>query len=127
MIGKLRAWLAQRREWRRRWRKRKKKYARWLAAHPGQSYAQFYVEETRRQIDAGMMTYSNIGLDVDIGFMKMRARGILATKAGENVLRLLPPLVVKRSELRSFLVAFDEVLAKGVGMRVEGGGGGAIA
>jgi hypothetical protein len=73
MIGRLRAWLARRREWRRRWRKRQKKYARWLAAHPGQAYAQFYVEETRRQIDAGMMTYSNIGLDVDIGFMKKRA------------------------------------------------------
>jgi hypothetical protein len=77
MIGKLRAWLAQRREWRRRWRKRKKKYARWQAAHPGGSYAQYYVEETRRQIDAGMMTYSNIGLDVDVGFMKKRAQGIL--------------------------------------------------
>jgi hypothetical protein len=77
MMGKLRAWLTQRREWRRLWRKRKKKYARWLAANPGQSYAQFYVEETRRQIDAGMMTYSNIGLDVDIGFMKSRARHIL--------------------------------------------------
>jgi hypothetical protein len=77
MIGKLRAWLAQRREWRRRWRKRKKKYARWLAAHPGASYAQFYVEETRRQIDAGMMTYSNIGLDVDVRFMKTRAQRIL--------------------------------------------------
>jgi acetylornithine/N-succinyldiaminopimelate aminotransferase len=57
----------------------------------------------------------------------LRARGILATKAGENVLRLLPPLVVKGSELRSFLVAFDDVLAQGVGMVVEGGGGGAVA
>ena len=53
----------------------------------------------------------------------LRARGILATKAGENVLRLLPPLVVKRSELRSFLVAFDDVLAKGIGRQMEGGGG----
>jgi len=53
----------------------------------------------------------------------LRARGILATRAGENVLRLLPPLVVKRSELRSFLVAFDDVLAKGIGMQMEGGGG----
>jgi acetylornithine/N-succinyldiaminopimelate aminotransferase len=57
----------------------------------------------------------------------LRSRGILATKAGENVLRLLPPLVVKRSELRSFLVAFDDVLAKGTGVKVEGGGGGAVA
>jgi acetylornithine/N-succinyldiaminopimelate aminotransferase len=53
----------------------------------------------------------------------LRARGILATKAGENVLRLLPPLVVKRSEIRSFLVAFDEVLAQGVALPLEGGGG----
>ena len=77
MIGKLRAWLARRRDWRRRWRRRKKKYARWLAAHPGASYAQFYVEETRRQIDAGMMTYSNIGLDVDSARLKIRAQRIL--------------------------------------------------
>jgi hypothetical protein len=77
MIGTLRAWLARRREWRRRLRRRKKKYARWLAAHPGQSYAQFYVEETRRQIDAGLMTHTNIGLDVDIDFMKKRAQRIL--------------------------------------------------
>jgi hypothetical protein len=77
MFGKLRAWLAQRREWRRRWRRREKKYARWLAAHPGGSYAQFYVTETRRQIDAGMMTKTNIGLDVDVGFMRKRAQHIL--------------------------------------------------
>jgi hypothetical protein len=77
MIGRLRAWLAQRRERRRRLSKRKKKYARWLAVHPGGTYAQFYVEETRRQIDAGMMTYSNIGLDVDVRFMKARAQRIL--------------------------------------------------
>jgi acetylornithine/succinyldiaminopimelate/putrescine aminotransferase len=56
----------------------------------------------------------------------LRARGILATKAGDNVLRLLPPLVVKRSDLRSFLVAFDEVLATGTGM-AQTGGGGAVA
>lgn len=77
MLGKLRAWLEQRRAWRRRRRKRKKKYARWLAVHPGGSYAQFYVEETRRQIDAGMMKDGNIGLDVDVRFMKQRAQRIL--------------------------------------------------
>jgi hypothetical protein len=77
MIGKLRAWLAQRREWRRRRRKRAKKYARWLAAHPGGSYAQFYVEETRRQIDAGLMKHGNIGLDVDVGFMRKRGQLVL--------------------------------------------------
>lgn len=77
MLGKLRRWLAQQREWRRRRRKREKKYARWLAAHPGGSYAQYYVHETRRQIDAGMMKQANIGLDVDIRFMKQRAQRIL--------------------------------------------------
>jgi acetylornithine/N-succinyldiaminopimelate aminotransferase len=53
----------------------------------------------------------------------LRARGILATKAGDNVLRLLPPLVVKRSEISGFLGAFDEVLATGVGLQLAGGGG----
>ncbi len=53
----------------------------------------------------------------------LRARGILATKAGDNVLRLLPPLVVKRADLQSFLVAFDAVLATGIGLKLEGGGG----
>jgi acetylornithine/N-succinyldiaminopimelate aminotransferase len=53
----------------------------------------------------------------------LRAKGILATKAGDNVVRLLPPLVVKRGELHGFVVAFDQVLATGVGLKIEGGGG----
>jgi acetylornithine/N-succinyldiaminopimelate aminotransferase len=53
----------------------------------------------------------------------LRARGVLATKAGDNVVRLLPPLVIKRSDLQAFLVAFDQVLATGVGLKLEGGGG----
>ena len=77
MIGKLRAWLARRRETRRLWRKRRKKYAHWLAAHPGGSYTQFYVQEVRRQIDAGMMGHTNLGLDVDTTAMKQRALRIL--------------------------------------------------
>jgi acetylornithine/succinyldiaminopimelate/putrescine aminotransferase len=56
----------------------------------------------------------------------LRARGVLATRAGDNVLRLLPPLVVKRSDLQSFLVAFDDVLATGAG-RAFTGTGGAVA
>jgi predicted acetylornithine/succinylornithine family transaminase len=56
----------------------------------------------------------------------LRERGILATKAGDHVLRLLPPLVIKRREIEQFLQALDEVLATGVGRRqVEGGGGAA--
>jgi acetylornithine/N-succinyldiaminopimelate aminotransferase len=45
----------------------------------------------------------------------LREKGVLATKAGEKVLRLLPPLVVKPAEVRAFLQALDEVLAAGAG------------
>jgi acetylornithine/succinyldiaminopimelate/putrescine aminotransferase len=45
----------------------------------------------------------------------LRERGILAVPAGTHVLRLLPPLVVKRSEMKTFLDALDEVLAGGAG------------
>ena len=57
----------------------------------------------------------------------LRSRGVLATKAGDNVLRLLPPLVVKRSELQAFLIALDSVLATGVARPLGAGGGGAVA
>ena len=40
----------------------------------------------------------------------LRERGVLATRAGDNVLRLLPPLVIKRSEIRTFLEALGAVL-----------------
>src|SRR4029453_11068870 len=40
----------------------------------------------------------------------LREQGVLATKAGDNVLRLLPPLIIKRSEIRTFLAALDAVL-----------------
>jgi predicted acetylornithine/succinylornithine family transaminase len=45
----------------------------------------------------------------------LKERGILAVKAGDKVLRLLPPLVVKRGEIRQLLSALDEVLATGAG------------
>jgi predicted acetylornithine/succinylornithine family transaminase len=45
----------------------------------------------------------------------LRERGILATKAGDRVLRLLPPLIVKRKEIRTLLEALDAVLAGGAG------------
>jgi predicted acetylornithine/succinylornithine family transaminase len=45
----------------------------------------------------------------------LREKGILATKAGDKVLRLLPPLIVKRGEIRQLLRALDEVLAAGAG------------
>jgi acetylornithine/succinyldiaminopimelate/putrescine aminotransferase len=40
----------------------------------------------------------------------LRERGFLATKAGDKVLRLLPPLVVKPGEIRAFLAALEDVL-----------------
>jgi len=35
----------------------------------------------------------------------LRERGVLATRAGDNVLRLLPPLSVKRKEIEQLLEA----------------------
>lgn len=40
----------------------------------------------------------------------LRARNILATKAGDKVLRLLPPLVIKRADIKTFLQALEAVL-----------------
>jgi predicted acetylornithine/succinylornithine family transaminase len=45
----------------------------------------------------------------------LREKGILATKAGDKVLRLLPPLIVKRGEIRQLLAALGEVLRTGAG------------
>ena len=45
----------------------------------------------------------------------LREQGVLATKAGDNVLRLLPPLIIKRSEIRTFLAALDAVLQEQTG------------
>lgn len=45
----------------------------------------------------------------------LKERGFLATKAGDKVLRMLPPLVVKPAEIRRFLRALDEVLKGGAG------------
>jgi predicted acetylornithine/succinylornithine family transaminase len=45
----------------------------------------------------------------------LRERGVLATKAGDRVLRLLPPLLVKASQVREFLGALEAVLEGGAG------------
>ena len=64
----------------------------------------------------------------------LRDQGVLATKAGDNVLRLLPPLVIKQKDIRQFLGALDAVLTTGAGQRVAAaseatmkGTGGAVA
>jgi acetylornithine/N-succinyldiaminopimelate aminotransferase len=46
----------------------------------------------------------------------LREEGILATRAGDTVLRLLPPLNVKRKEIAEFLAALDRVLSTGAGV-----------
>jgi acetylornithine/N-succinyldiaminopimelate aminotransferase len=45
----------------------------------------------------------------------LRERDILATKAGDKVLRLLPPLVVTRADIKTFLAALEAVLESGAG------------
>jgi acetylornithine/succinyldiaminopimelate/putrescine aminotransferase len=62
----------------------------------------------------------------------LRDHRILATRAGDNVLRLLPPLVIKQKDIRQLLEALDEVLATGAGSPVSEtaimkGTGGAVA
>ncbi|HJS58627.1 MAG TPA: acetylornithine/succinylornithine family transaminase [Vicinamibacteria bacterium] len=42
---------------------------------------------------------------------RLRERGVLATKAGDRVLRLLPPLVIKPGDVRVFLEALEGALA----------------
>lgn len=45
----------------------------------------------------------------------LRERGVLATKAGDDVLRLLPPLVVEPGEIKTALAALGAVLEGGAG------------
>jgi acetylornithine/succinyldiaminopimelate/putrescine aminotransferase len=49
----------------------------------------------------------------------LQERGVLATKAGDKVLRLLPPLVVKPAEIKELLTALDAVLQTGAGAPAE--------
>ena len=47
---------------------------------------------------------------VGLPLKALRGRHILATKAGDKVLRLLPPLVIQRAEIKAFLQALEAVL-----------------
>src|SRR5512147_3110988 len=78
MISKLRAYLAQRREWRRLRRKQQKHFRRWLASHPGGSYGQFYAADARRRIDAGEPHWTLGVTSVDQAAAKARAQRVLA-------------------------------------------------
>jgi predicted acetylornithine/succinylornithine family transaminase len=76
-----------------------------------------------RRFPAAVAEVRGLGLMVGVEFKGpagpvvkgLRERGVLATKAGDHVLRLLPPLVVRASELREFLAALEGVLATGAG------------
>ena len=50
----------------------------------------------------------------------LRERGILATKAGDKVLRLLPPLVVKRRRSRLFLASLERAAGEAARARPPG-------
>jgi len=78
MIGRLRAYLEQRDEWRRLRRKHSKSFGRWLADHPGGSYGEFYAEDARRRIDAGDC-HATLGvINVDQDAVRARAQRVLA-------------------------------------------------
>ena len=78
MIDKLRAFLQQTQQNRRLGRKHQKKFQRWLAMHPGGSYAQFYAEDARRRIDVGA-SHTMLGIaSVDQEAARARARRVLA-------------------------------------------------
>lgn len=78
MIGRLRAYLQQARRNRRLRRKHKKKFAQWLAVHPGGSYGEFYAADARRRIDAGD-PHATLGVaSVDRDAAKARAHRVLA-------------------------------------------------
>jgi acetylornithine/N-succinyldiaminopimelate aminotransferase len=58
----------------------------------------------------GLMQGVEFKGDAAVVVKGLKEKGILAIKAGDKVLRLLPPLVIKSSEIREFLVALDAVV-----------------
>ncbi len=60
----------------------------------------------------GLMIGVEFKDDVGAVVKRLRESGILATKAGDRVLRLLPPLVIKPGEVRLFLEGLEAALPK---------------
>lgn len=69
---------------------------------------QAQIVEVRGQ---GLMQGVEFKNDASVVVKGLKERGILTIKAGEKVLRLLPPLVVKPAEIREFLAALDAVVS----------------
>jgi predicted acetylornithine/succinylornithine family transaminase len=61
----------------------------------------------------GLMIGVELARDATPVVKALRERGVLATKAGDTVVRLLPPLVIKAADVRAFLAAFDAALQSG--------------
>jgi acetylornithine/succinyldiaminopimelate/putrescine aminotransferase len=61
----------------------------------------------------GLMVGVELSVEAGPVVKGLRERGFLATKAGDKVLRLLPPLVIKPAEIRSFLAALEDTLRAG--------------
>ena len=59
----------------------------------------------------GLMQGVEFRSDASAVVKGLREKGILTIKAGEKVLRLLPPLVIKPAEIREFLTALEAVVA----------------
>jgi len=63
----------------------------------------------------GLMLGVELLGDAGLVVKALREKGVLATKAGDKVLRLLPPLVIKRAEIKEFLAALEACLQEGAG------------
>src|SRR6185503_160892 len=60
----------------------------------------------------GLMLGAQIkGVEVKTVLRALRERGLLCNRAGEDVLRVVPPLIVKPSEVRTALETLDATLA----------------
>ena len=86
-------------------------------------YLQRGLKKLARKHKSAIADVRGLGLMIGVEFRGpaapvlkgLKEKGILAVKAGDHVLRLLPPLVVKRGEIRQLLGALDEVLGTGAG------------
>jgi acetylornithine/N-succinyldiaminopimelate aminotransferase len=58
----------------------------------------------------GLMQGVEFKGDASLVVKGLKEKGILTIKAGDKVLRLLPPLVIKPAEIREFLAALDAVV-----------------
>ncbi|MCX8169485.1 MAG: aminotransferase class III-fold pyridoxal phosphate-dependent enzyme [Candidatus Methanomethyliaceae archaeon] len=58
----------------------------------------------------GLMIGIEMRFEVKDIILEMLKRGVIVLEAGRNVVRLLPPLVIKRDEAEKVISAFEEVV-----------------